>query len=45
MPKKFFTDTDIEELHRKGGKSLQVTDEVVLTDLAYAFLDPRIRTA
>ena len=35
MPKKFFTDTDIEELHRKGGKSLQVTYEVVLTDLAY----------
>lgn len=35
MPKKFFTDTDIEELHRKGGRSLQVNDEVVLTDLAY----------
>lgn len=35
MPKKFFTETDIEELHRKGGKSLQVNDEVVLTDLAY----------
>jgi hypothetical protein len=35
MPKKFFTDTDIEELHRKGVKSLQMTDDVVLTDLAY----------
>lgn len=35
MPKKFFTDTDIEELHRKGGKSLQMTDDIVLTDLAY----------
>jgi len=35
MPKKFFTDTDIEELHRKGIKSLQMTDDVVLTDLAY----------
>ena len=35
MPKKFFTDTDIEELHRKGIKSLQMNDDVVLTDLAY----------
>src|SRR5215510_14147611 len=35
MAKKFFTDTDIEELHRKGIKSLQMTDDVVLTDLAY----------
>ena len=35
MPKKFFTDGDIEELHRKGITSLQVSDEVVLTDLAY----------
>src|SRR5215510_10820448 len=35
MPKKFFTDTDIEELHRKGIKSLQMNDNVVLTDLAY----------
>ncbi len=35
MAKKFFTDTDIEELHRKGLKSLQMNDDVVLTDLAY----------
>ena len=35
MPKKFFTDTDIEELYRKGIKSLQMNDDVVLTDLAY----------
>ena len=35
MPKKFFTDTDIEELYRKGIKSLQMDDDVVLTDLAY----------
>lgn len=35
MPKKFFTDTDIEELHRKGLRSLQMSDDVVLTDLAY----------
>ena len=35
MPKKYFTDSDIEELHRKGIKSLRVTDDVALTDLAY----------
>jgi len=35
MPKKFFTDKDIEELHHKGMKSLQMNDDVVLTDLAY----------
>ena len=35
MAKKFFTDTDIEELHRKGIKSLQMNDDMVLTDLAY----------
>ena len=35
MPKKYFTDIDIEELHRKGIKSLRVTDDVALTDLAY----------
>jgi len=33
--KKFYTDRDIEELHRNGIKSLLVTDDVVLTDLAY----------
>ena len=35
MPKKFFTDKDIEELQRKGIKSLQLNDDIVLTDLAY----------
>ena len=35
MAKQFFTDKDIEELHHKGIQSLQVNDEVVLTDLAY----------
>ena len=35
MPKKFFTDKDIEELHHKGIKSLQLNDDIVLTDLAY----------
>jgi hypothetical protein len=35
MPKTFYTDQDIEELHRNGIKSLRVTDDVALTDLAY----------
>lgn len=35
MPKKFFTDKDIEELYHKGIKSLQMNADVVLTDLAY----------
>jgi len=33
--KQFYTDKDIEELCRKGVTSLQITDDVVLTDLAY----------
>ena len=35
MPKQFYTEHDIEDLFRSGVKSLQVTDEVVLTELAY----------
>ena len=35
MAKQFYTDKDIEELHRNGVASLQMTDQVVLTDLAY----------
>ena len=35
MPKQFYTEKDIEDLFRSGKKSLQVTDEVVLTELAY----------
>ena len=35
MPRKFFTDADIEEMHRKGIRSMQVNVDVVLTDLAY----------
>lgn len=35
MPKQFYTEHDIEDLARKGVKSLQVTDDVVLTELAY----------
>lgn len=33
--KKFYTDKDIEELYHNGVKSLQVNDDVVLTDLAF----------
>jgi len=35
MPKKFYTDKDIEELHHSGVTSLQISDDIVLTDLAY----------
>jgi hypothetical protein len=35
MPKKFYTEKDIEELVRSGVKSLEVCDDVVLTELAY----------
>jgi hypothetical protein len=35
MPKQFYTEKDIEDLFQGGQKSLQVTDEVVLTELAY----------
>ncbi len=35
MPKQFYTEHDIEDLFHSGVKSLQVTDDVVLTELAY----------
>ena len=35
MPKQFYTEHDIEDMVRSGVKSLQVTDDVVLTELAY----------
>jgi hypothetical protein len=35
MPKQFYTEKDIEDLVHTGVKSLQVTDDVVLTELAY----------
>ena len=35
MPKTFYTEKDIEELFQSGTKSLQVNDDVSLTDLAY----------
>jgi hypothetical protein len=35
MPKQFYTERDIEDLFHHGTKSLQVTDDIVLTELAY----------
>jgi hypothetical protein len=35
MPKQFYTEKDIEDLFHSGQKSLQVSDDVVLTELAY----------
>src|ERR1043166_3384850 len=35
MPKEFYTERDIEDLFQRGIKSLQVTENVVLTELAY----------
>jgi hypothetical protein len=35
MPKEFYTERDIEDMVKRGILSLQVTDNVVLTELAY----------
>jgi hypothetical protein len=35
MPKQFYTEKDIEDLFQSGVKSIRLTDEVVLTELAY----------
>jgi hypothetical protein len=35
MPKEFYTERDIEDLYRRGIRSLQITENVVLTELAY----------
>jgi hypothetical protein len=35
MPKEFYTERDIEDMFKRGIMSLQVTDNVVLTELAY----------
>ena len=35
MAKVFFTEHDIEDMVKRGERSLVVTDDVVLTDLAY----------
>ena len=35
MPKEFYTERDIEDMFKRGTLSLQVNDNVVLTELAY----------
>jgi hypothetical protein len=35
MPKEFYTEKDIEDLFQRGIRSLQITDNVILTELAY----------
>lgn len=35
MPKEFYTEQDIEDLFKRGIRSLQITENVVLTELAY----------
>lgn len=35
MPKEFYTEKDIEDLFKRGVMSLEVNDNVVLTELAY----------
>jgi hypothetical protein len=35
MPKEFYTERDIEDMFKRGVMSLQVNDNVVLTELAY----------
>jgi len=35
MTKEFYTEKDIEDLFKRGIKSLQITENVVLTELAY----------
>jgi len=35
MPKQFFTEKEIEDLFNRGARSLRLTRDVVLTELAY----------
>lgn len=35
MPKEFYTEKDIEDMFKRGEMSLIITDDVVLTELAY----------
>lgn len=35
MPKEFYTEKDIEDLFQRGIRSLKITENVVLTELAY----------
>ena len=35
MPKTFFTERDIEDMFQRGTHSISISDDVVLTELAY----------
>lgn len=35
MPKKFFTERDIEDMAARGEHTLQMSDDIVLTELAF----------
>jgi hypothetical protein len=35
MPKEFYTEKDIEDMFKRGAMSLEINDNVVLTELAY----------
>jgi hypothetical protein len=35
MAKTFYTERDIEDLHQRGIKSININDNVVLTELAF----------
>jgi len=35
MPKEFYTERDIEDLFKKGTTSLEISDDIVLTELAF----------
>jgi hypothetical protein len=35
MPKEFYTERDIEDMFKRGIMSLQINDNIVLTELAY----------
>jgi hypothetical protein len=35
MPKEFYTERDIEDLFKRGVMSVNITEDVVLTELAY----------
>jgi len=35
MPKEFYTERDIEDLSKRGTTTLEVSDDIVLTELAY----------
>jgi hypothetical protein len=40
MPKEFYTERDIEDLFKRGVMSLDIDEDVVLTELAYEKANP-----